>query len=583
MTYNILKPWLDKLGYTEETLNIIANPPKENDYHLLSDNEATCKKLISLANEGGHHVVVVGDYDADGVTATSILLLALQKIGLTVDYYIPHRVKDGYGLSVGIIDKVLDKWSDVDVFMTCDNGIAAKSAVDYAKEKGMFVIVTDHHSVNPEFYPDKADLIVHPGHKDSYPFRNISGAQVAWKISQELFELASVHDEALENYLFQLMTVSIVSDVMPVASTDIEEMKHNENRYLLSQGIESLRTRPDIHWKYIFKAMNIDPSTIDETTIGFYIAPAINATGRLVTAEVALKALTAKDEKSLQMYSSMMVYYNTCRKEMKYELLEETKNMVDDSKPIIILRYKMPEGLVGIIAGNYADRYKRPCFVFAPTEVDGKKAWKGSARSPECCDWNCFENLCLTQEKTESILKFGGHAGAAGLTVMDDDFTTFENALIATAKDIDINNDMSSIFDIELPVNAFSGLKDEIVSLKPFGNGLPKPVIKTQGKIWRIDMFFKSNHVKLSLEGGQEIWLYGELQSFLAKNDIKRYYDLIKSNEDKKGKEERWEFWMLKKGRSLQWEIIAEYDYGTVMDAVGLIPGNARVKQIPEN
>ena len=96
-------------------------------------------------------------------------------------------------------------------------------------------------------------------------------------------------------------------------------------------------------------------------------------------------------------------------------------------------------------------------------------------------------------------------------------------------------------------------------------------------------MFFKSNHVKLSLEGGQEIWLYGELQSFLAKNDIKRYYDLIKSNEDKKGKEERWEFWMLKKGRTLQWEIIAEYDYGTVMDAVGLIPGNARVKQILEN
>lgn len=580
MTYKILKPWLDKLGYTEEGLELLANPPKENDYHLLSDNKETCEKLISLANEGGHHVAIIGDYDADGVTSTSILYLSLQKIGLEVDYYIPHRVQDGYGLSIGIIDKILEKWSDVDVIMTCDNGIAAKPAVDYAKEKGMFVIVTDHHSINQEVYPDKADLIVHPDHKGSYPFRDISGAQVAWKISRELFELASIDDKPLENYLFQLMTVSIVSDVMPVGSPKVEEMKYNENRSLLRRGIEMLRTCPDIHWKYIFQAMNIDPTTIDETTIGFYIAPAINATGRLVSAEIAVKALTAKKEAELSKYSSMMVYYNTCRKEMKYDLLEDTKNMIDDSKPVIILRYEMPEGLVGIIAGNYADKYKRPCFVFGPTEVDGKKAWKGSARSPEYCNWNCFENLCLTQKKTESILKFGGHAGAAGLTVMDEDFETFENALMDTARHINVKHNEYSFYDMELSIKDFTEIKEELASLKPFGPGIPKPVIKTESKIWKIDLFFKSNHVKLSLTGGQEIWLYGELQSFLAKNDISRAYRMIKTNVEKTGKAERWESWMIKKGRSLKWEIVAEYDVEAGAGSINLVPGNAKLRQI---
>lgn len=581
--YTKLQPWLSKLGYEGESLDLLLNPPAENDFHLLHNSDVACDFLLSCLTDGKKHkIAIVGDYDCDGVTSTSILTLSLRSIGLDVWYYIPHRIQDGYGLSAGIVDKIMVSHPDTDIIMTCDNGIAAGNSIAYAKSKGFFVIVTDHHSINPDVYPDKADIVVHPT-QGKNPFPNISGAQVTWKISQMLFEKFGSHNKALEEYLFQLMAVSIVSDVMPVASSDISIMKHNENRLLLEKGMESLRTNPDWHWKHIFENMKVNPETIDETTIGFYIAPVINATGRLETAKIAVDALTADSDSKSNIYSSMMTYYNTTRKDMKFELLEKTRKLVDISKPVIILQYPMHEGLIGIIAGNYAEQYNRPCFVFAPMELNGEKAWKGSARSPEGCGWNCFENLVKTQELSNSLQGFGGHAGAAGLTVLDKDFQKFEETLWGTASHIDMSNAYEDRFDIELNIDDFKGLDKELESLKPFGNGLPKPLIKTVGKVWRIDMFYSSGHIKLSVKDGEDIWLFGKLQWFKEQyhTDLVRHYNMVSTNESEKGAGQQWERYLLNAGDSLLWQIIAEYDYGVSIDgAEGLIPGNARVKPL---
>ena len=586
-----LNNWLKEKGFdSQEKVDLLLNPPHENDFHLLHNSAEACDFLLEKRTEMmqgvKHKIAIIGDYDCDGVTSTSILTIVLRSIGLDVYYYIPHRIADGYGLSKGIVDKIMSAHPDTDIVITCDNGIAAKDAVAYAKSKGLFVIVTDHHNINPDVYPDSADLVVHPAMGDN-PFATISGAEVAWKVSQMLLEKYSpIHNEELETYLFQLMTVSIVSDVMPIASSDIETMRHNENRYLLKKGLESLHTNPDRHWAYIFDLMAVNRETLDETTIGFYIAPVVNATGRLETARIAVDALTANLQKlggdnKLKMYSSMMAYYNSTRKEMKFDLLEKTRKIVDSSKPVIILQYPMHEGLVGIIAGNYADQYHRPCFVFTEMTIDGQKAWKGSARSPEGCGWNCFENLIKVQECSHSMLKFGGHAGAAGLTVLDSEFERFQNEVWQTAANIDMTQ--RDHFDFELALDDFQGLDEELKLLKPFGNGLPAPIIKTVAQINKIDLFFKSGHVKLSVENKQEVWLFGGLQAFLEANTLGTDYDKTSDNSAEKGYDQHWESWRLKKGSQLKWQVIAEYDYGASMNGgMGLTAGNARVKQLPK-
>ena len=576
MSYVLLKPWLEKLGYNDETISLLDHSPAENDFHKLYGSSELYE---FLKTHRGSEICIIGDYDCDGVTSTSILTLMLRKLGFDAKYYIPHRVEDGYGLSCGIIDKIADMYPRLKILLTCDNGIAAKDAVDYAKSKGYKVIVTDHHRINKDVYPDQADIIVHPALGEN-PFANISGAQVAWKISQAVFEAFNIHDEELEEYFFQLMTVSIVSDVMPIGGTDINQLRVNENRELLRKGIKSLQEKPNWRWKHIFNGMNVDEH-LDETTIGFYIAPSINATGRLETARIAVDALTADTDRTSTLYSAMMVYYNDIRKDMKYQMINETRDEVDTTKPVLVIRHAIHEGLVGIIAGNWAEEYNRPCFVFAPMLIDGEtKAWKGSARSPEGCNWDCFENLQKVQRETKSILKFGGHSGAAGLTVLDSKFKVFEKALIATGTNIQTVSTESPSYDLEMSGTDFAELSIELQSLKPFGNGLPKPKIRTETKVWKIDLFFRTNHVKLSCSGGQEIWLYNELRRFLATYDLERYYSLTSTNVADKGEAEKWERWKIRGGADILWEIIAEYDFGPFMGNVGIIAGNPKVRML---
>ena len=310
---NMASSWLDSylatLGWTAESIKYLFSPCKEHLWKDLYDVRGLCTALTKNLEAGKNKICIIADYDADGVTSCTILTLILSKIGFDVHYYVPHRIEDGYGMSCNIVDKIHTMYPEDTSIITCDNGIVALDAIQYAKSLGYSVYVTDHHEPNEKLQEvlDTADCVVHPALWD-YPFRDISGAEVTYKIAQGLLEYFNIQDEELSAYLLQLATVSIVSDVMPLASVD--NMANNENRGLLIKGLKSFHDSPDWHWTSLFEMMKINVKEMDETTIGFYVAPVINAVGRLSCAKTAVDLLTCRKPEEAQLYASVMVYFN---------------------------------------------------------------------------------------------------------------------------------------------------------------------------------------------------------------------------------------------------------------------------------
>ena len=512
-----------------------------------------------------------------GATSTAILYLTLSTLGFKVNYYIPHRIFDGYGLSEKIVDKIKEKYPDTNVIITCDNGIAAVDAVAYAKKQGYKVFVTDHHTPDMDNLPN-ADYIIHPA-LPGYPFPHISGATVAYKVALGLLETFNVSDSELEEYLLQLAAISIVSDVMPVANKDVELMKVNENRLILQKGLESLRTKPNWRLNIMFDMMKIQSEMLDETTIGFYVAPVINAVGRLDDAAEAVKFLTAETEDEAILKSSIMAFLNEKRKEMKTEALEMLKPTLCTTNPSIIVKSNdIHEGIIGIIAGNLCEEYQKPAIVFAECKIDGMKAWKASARSIE--NVHLYELLKeIKEEMPEVIYSFGGHAGAAGLTVLDEHIAEFEDVF---NKKVDafgnVEGEKYFSYILSSDVEAFA---KALMEIKPLGEGLPKPLIKTTMFVNQYDFFYKSNHVKLSNCFKTELWLYNSLEKFAADSKNMSGFDKTQDNTEKKmeelnisrreAKNVRWERWESKKGEKPLFDILAELDYGNFMNKLAPI------------
>lgn len=571
-----LDEYLLNIGFTSDHINYILNCPNENDLHLMHDMDKMLDEIKNLSKETVF--TIVSDYDADGVTSNSILYLVLTKIGFKVNYYVPHRIYDGYGLSIKIVDKILEEYPETNIIITCDNGIAAVDAVSYAKSKGFKVYVTDHHTPDMNNLPKEADYIVHPA-LPGYPFPHISGATVAYKVAKGLLETFNIMDKKLEEYITQLAAISIVSDVMPVANKELELMKVNENRTILKKGLELMRTNPDWRLETMFDMFKIQKETLDETTIGFYIAPVINAVGRLDSAAEAVAFLTADNKEVAILKCSIMGYLNEERKLLKAQALNSLKDTIDITKPSIIVKSdKIHEGIVGIIAGNLCEQYQKPTIVFSKMELNGEKAWKASARSIEGV--NLYELLSeINGEKPEVIYTFGGHSGAAGLTVLDSHFDEFEkmfNKKVENLGELESNKYFMYILSSDLDEFAKS-----LLEIKPLGEGLPKPVIKTTMFINQYDFFYKSSHVKLSNCFGNELWLYNSLNEFSTNNkNMENFYKVMDNTEKKmatenisrrEAKSQRWERWESKRGEKPLFDIISELDYGNFMNKVDTI------------
>lgn len=487
------KDFLANQGYDIETFKLIKNPPAMNDKWLLHDIK-TANELILHAKK----IAVIGDYDTDGITATTIMVSGLRRIGKDAVFFIPNRFKDGYGLNVNLVNKSID--CGADLILTVDNGIAAYDAVQHAKDCGLKVIVTDHHNI-VKLPP--ADAIVHPAMKP-YPFANISGCQTAYKLVLALFEILNIKDEFLERYFLQLSTLSIISDVMPVAS---KKMEVNENRKWLIDGLKSINENPDEHIHALMAAYEFE--RVDETVLGFYVIPCINAVGRLEDATYAVNYFLG-DTDSPEFFQAVETIrkINERRKKMVADQLEAlVPRYSPKGRAVIIVGEEVHEGIIGLVAGKYSSGKGTVSFCFSHATKDGKNYfYKASGRND-----TSISMVKMLEEMPEGIMMgFGGHKDACGLSVYEDKLDDFIQFINDYCDKYAVPNQP---YLFSLPQYQLKSIENYVNRMKPFGNGFVIPVVKTKFQIDSI-MTTTSGFTKLEAKKGYEkldMWIKEEL------------------------------------------------------------------------
>ena len=490
------------------------------DGMLMKDMDRAVEILAEKIREE-KRIRVIGDYDIDGVNATYILQEGLSVLGADVDTDIPDRVKDGYGLNKMLIDRALD--DRIDTVITCDNGIAAAEEIEYAKDNGLTVIVTDHHEVpyiemddEKEYIIPKADAVVDPHRADcGYPFKGLCGAAVAYKLVEALYNVMQRDPEDVD-YLMENVAIATVGDVMDL---------NGENRIFVKQGLEMLKRTKNPGQKALIECTGIDADRLNAYHIGFVIGPCINASGRLDTAKRALELLNARTRRDAVMLAEDLKALNDSRKEMTERGVEEAVDLIEttslkDDRVLVVYLPDCHESIAGIIAGRIRERYYRPVFVLTKAE-DGVK---GSGRSIESYDM--FAQMCRCRAL---FTKFGGHKLAAGLSLEEENVQRFRetiNALCDLTEE-DLREKVS--IDMQLPFPYITErLVQELEILEPFGKGNPKPLFA--GKDLRVispRIFGKNRNVlKCRLEDPQgnqmEAVYFGDVEACLKAMEQKK-------------------------------------------------------------
>lgn len=438
----------------ESRLKKFLEPSLEDlhDPYLLPDMDKAVDR-IRQAIERGELILVYGDYDADGMTSASIVKESLEQLGAECLVYLPNRFTDGYGPNASVYKYFIEQ-QGVSLIVTVDNGVAGHEAIDLAQSMGVDVIVTDHHSM-PEVLPD-AYAIVHPEHpKANYPFKHLAGCGVAFKLACALLEEVQVE-------LLDLVAIGTIADM--VSLTD-------ENRIMVQYGLEVLRNTQRIGLQELFEIAGIATSDITEETVGFQLAPRLNALGRLDDPNPAIDLLTGFDDEEVHEIALMIQEKNEERKEIVQAIYEEAKNLVDPSKSVQVLAKEgWNPGVLGIVAGRLLEELGQTVIVL---NIEDGRA-KGSARSIEAVD--IFEAL---DPHRALFIAFGGHAGAAGMTLEAEQLDALSEILETYVKDkgIDDKGKSKLYLDEELDLENLS--LDTVKSferLAPFGMDNQKPV-----------------------------------------------------------------------------------------------------------
>lgn len=413
--------------------------------------------------QSGRKIRIVGDYDIDGVCATYILYRALVRVGADVDYEIPDRVKDGYGINEAIIEAAAA--DGIDTVLTCDNGIAAVDQIARARELGLTVIVTDHHDIlcvdGVEVLPP-ADVIVNPKQEScTYPWKEICGAVVAYKLVQVLYERYRVSMSEWEE-MIEFAAIATVGDVMRL---------QDENRIIVKAGLKRIPHTKSIGLRKLIEMNNLDIGRLSAYHIGFVIGPCLNAGGRLQTAKLALSMLLCEEEQEAARIALELKTLNDTRKDMtKDGLIEAVRQVEDrymDQKVLVVHLPDCHESLAGIIAGRLREKYHKPSFVLTKAE----EGVKGSGRSIE--GYSMFEALV---EVKHLLLKFGGHPMAAGLTIREEDVDCLRLELNRNAKLTEEDFIPKIWIDVPMPIGYITEpLIQELELLEPYGQGNEKP------------------------------------------------------------------------------------------------------------
>ena len=448
---------------SNEEMEKYLNPSLKNLHNplFMKDIEKACE-ILKKKIEKQKHIRIIGDYDVDGVMATYILVTGLRNCGATIDYKIPDRIKDGYGINIDIVNQaVID---GVDTILTCDNGIAAREQVAYAKENGLTVIVTDHHDI-PMIEGDLvADAVVNPKQEDcSYPFNGICGAMVAYKLIEVLYDKCMVERERIYE-LLEYVAIATVCDVMDLC---------DENRVIVKTGISQFEHTKNIGLQALQEECGLLGKSINAYHFGFVIGPCINASGRLETANLSLDLLLCKDKQKAVNIAKKLKELNDERKSMTEENLQIAIEQVENSslkgdKVLVVYLEDCHESLAGIIAGRLRERYNKPTLVLTKTE----NGVKGSGRSIE--EYHMFEEL---SKCGDILLKFGGHPMAAGLSLMEDKVDELRIRLNENTNLTEDDFTLKVSFDMVLPFEKISiPLIRQMEYLEPYGKGNDRPL-----------------------------------------------------------------------------------------------------------
>lgn len=422
--------------------------------------------VLDEAKNNGKKVAIASDFDCDGIFSAYILWRAFGVLGMDAKIYTPDRVKEGYGLNRRIIEEALkDRRS---VLVTCDNGIAANEEVACAREKGMAVIVTDHHEVQdmPE-----ADAVLDPKREDdAYPFAGLCGAGVAFKLIDALYEKYGIAEKE-KWLLLPYVAIATVADVMEL---------RGENRILVREGLRMLQDVDNPGIQALLEIQGLKRKEITAGHIGFIIGPCFNAAGRISTVEDSFRLLMETDRDMAFNRAGHLKEINESRREMTDEGAERAFALVEEKRAgeklppvLVVLLPDVHESLVGIIAGRLKERYHHPAIVFTEVEED---CVKGSGRSIEAYDM--FSGL---MDCRELMLRFGGHKMAAGMTIRKQDLAELERRLCRDAGLTDEDFCPVVRIDAAMPIGFVTEtLLEELARMEPFGVGNPKPVFAEQ-------------------------------------------------------------------------------------------------------
>lgn len=511
------------------------------DPRLMKGMEQAAELIVRKLKEG-KHVRIIGDYDIDGVCSTYILLKGFQRAAkelsqrcsleagrynvekkndAQIDYEIPDRIKDGYGINESIIRQA--SADGVDTLVTCDNGIAALREISIAKQLGMTVVVTDHHEVPVDEYGQilpPADAVVDPKQDgETYPFHEICGAVVAWKLIRVLYEKLGIPESEWMD-LLEFAAIATVGDVMKL---------QDENRLIVKYGLKKIGSTKNTGLRKLIEKNNLDIENLSAYHIGFVIGPCLNAGGRLKSAKVALRMLLAEDPERAGEMADELKELNDMRKDMtakgETEAIEQVEKQYMDDKVLVVFLPECHESLAGIIAGRLREHFHKPSFVL----TRGETTAKGSGRSIE--QYHMYQGLCKV---SDLLVKFGGHPMAAGLSLEEKDIDEFRRRLNADAELTEEDFVPKIWIDVPMPFEYVNEkIVQELKNLEPFGQGNEKPLFAQKSLVIRnVRVLGKNrNVVKMNLvtETGQPVdgLLFADGDRFLEEQAGRNMIDMI--------------------------------------------------------
>lgn len=468
--YNI-HPLIAKILLNRNITNFetFLNPNAENSYHdpfLMKDMDKAVE-IITNAIENEQNIRIVGDYDQDGNSSTMTLLDGLGYFTDKLSYDIPNRMTDGYGISFSIIDKCIE--DNIDLIITCDNGISAIEQCDYAKQNGIKIIVTDHHQTikldGKEIIPN-ADAVINPQQLTcNYPFKSLCGAGVAYKLIQAINIKKGYGMLECEN-LLQYVAMGTVCDIV-----DLKD----ENRYFVTKGLEEINNTENYGLKCLIDMTGIK-NGVNVYSLGFIIGPCINAAGRLDTAKLGVELFRDENMDNVEAYAKVLVDLNEKRKKLTedgfnkaVEIIENTGLINDD---ILICNVEgIHESVCGIIAGRIKEKYNKPTLIL--TQSENQDVLKGSGRS--ISEYDIFKEF---DEFRELFVSFGGHPMACGLSIEEEKLDEFRTKVNQRSRLTEEDFVKKILIDSSFYVDKIDfDLIEEIDRLRPFGKDNPRPIL----------------------------------------------------------------------------------------------------------